>query len=66
LQLRFLDASNVGIALPIALQDASYGELKGGFTLTNGVVAFGAVVETRTGGQLYRDDRAALNFSMAF
>jgi subtilase-type serine protease len=66
LAVRFLDAESVGFNLPIALQDASYGELKGGFTLTNGVVAFGAVVETRMGQQLYRDDRAALNMAIAF
>ncbi len=66
LQVRFLNADSVPIGLPIALQDAGYGEIKGGFTLTNGPLAFGAVVETRIGGQLYRDDRAALNMTFAF
>lgn len=67
LQVRFLTADGIGLNLPIALQDASYGELKGGFRLTNGVLEFGAVVETRIGGgQLYRDDRAALNMAVRF
>lgn len=66
LQLRFLAANAIRLNLPIALQDASYGELKGGFKLTNGVVEFGAVVETRLGGQFTRDDRAALNMAVRF
>jgi subtilase-type serine protease len=67
LQVRFLTAEAISLNLPIALQDASYGELKGGFRLTNGVLEFGAVVETRIGGgQLYRDDRAALNMVVRF
>lgn len=66
LQVRFLTADAISLNLPIALQDASYGELKGGFKLTNGAVEFGAVVETRLGGQLYRDDRAAVNMAIRF
>ena len=66
LQLRFLAAEAIAINLPIALQDASYGEIKGGFKLTNGVVELGAVVESRIGGQLYRDDRAALSMAVRF
>jgi subtilase-type serine protease len=67
LQVRFLTADSIGLNLPIALQDASYGELKGGFRLTNGLLEFGAVVETRLGAsQLYRDDRAALNMAVRF
>ena len=66
LQVRFLAAEAIGINLPVALQDASYGELKGGFKLTNGVVEFGAAVESRIGGQLYRDDRAAVNMAIRF
>ncbi len=67
LQVRFLTAEAISLNLPIALQDASYGELKGGFRFTNGTLDFGAVVETRLGGgQLYRDDRAALNMAVRF
>lgn len=66
LQVRFREAEAIGINLPIALQDASYGELKGGFKLTNGTVELGATVESRIGGELYRDDRAALNMAVRF
>lgn len=64
--VRFLDAANLPFALPIGLQDSSYGEMKGGFSFTNGIVSFGAAVETRLGEQLYRDDRAVVNMSMRF
>ncbi|MEH6756492.1 MAG: autotransporter domain-containing protein [Parasphingorhabdus sp.] len=65
-RLRFLDADNLPFALPIGLQDASYGEMKGGFNFTNGALSFGAAVESRLGQQLYRDDRAMVNMAMRF
>ena len=64
--VRFLDAATVPFALPIGLQDASYGEMKGGFNVTNGRLGFGAAIETRMGSQLYRDDRAVVNMSLKF
>lgn len=64
--VRFLDAENLPFALPIGLQDSSYGEMKGGFSVTNGIFRFGAAVETRLGEQVYRDDRAVVNMSMRF
>ncbi|MEP2379066.1 autotransporter domain-containing protein, partial [Parasphingorhabdus sp.] len=64
--VRFLDAADLPFALPIGLQDSSYGEMKGGFSFTNGKLSFGAVVETRLGAQLYRDDRAVVNMSVLF
>ncbi len=64
--VRFLDAENLPFALPIGLQDASYGEMKGGFKLTNGPLSFGAAVESRLGQQVYRDDRAVVNMAVRF
>ncbi|MEO0441725.1 MAG: autotransporter domain-containing protein [Pseudomonadota bacterium] len=64
--VRFLDAENLPFALSIGLQDSSYGEIQGGFNVTNGVFRFGAAVETRLGQQVYRDDRAVVNMSMRF
>ncbi len=65
-QLRFADADNLSFALPIQLQNASYGEVKGGVKLVNGLFSVGAAVERHIGQQLYRDDRATLNMSMRF
>lgn len=65
-RVRFLDAENVSLLLPIGLQDASYGEIKGGFSFTNGALSFGAAVESRLGQQIYRDDRAMMNMSLRF
>ena len=65
-RVRFLDAENVSLLLPIGLQDASYGEIKGGFNFTNGALSFGAAVESRLGQQIYRDDRAMLNMALRF
>ncbi len=65
-QVRFLDAESLALALPIGLQDASYGEVKGGFSFTNGPLSFGAAVESRIGQQIYRDDRAVVNMAIRF
>jgi outer membrane autotransporter protein len=64
--VRFLDAENVALALPIGLQDSSYGEVKGGFQFTNGPLSFGGALESRIGQQIYRDDRAVMNMSLRF
>ncbi len=64
--VRFLDAENLPFALPIGLQDASYGEMKGGFNFTNGPLSFGAAIETRVGEQVFRDDRAVVNMAVRF
>ncbi len=65
-QVRFLDAESLALALPIGLQDASYGEVKGGFSFANGPLSFGAAVESRIGQQIYRDDRAVVNMAIRF
>jgi outer membrane autotransporter protein len=65
-RVRFLDAENVSLLLPIGLQDASYGEIKGGFSFTKGDLSFGAAVESRLGQQIYRDDRAMMNMALRF
>ncbi|MEP3224392.1 MAG: autotransporter domain-containing protein [Parasphingorhabdus sp.] len=65
-RLRFLEAENLPFALPIGLQDASYGELKGGFSFANGPLNIGAAVESRIGQQIYRDNRAVLNMAVRF
>lgn len=64
--VRFLDAENVALALPIGLQDSSYGEVKGGFQFTNGPLSIGGALESRIGQQIYRDDRAVVNMSVRF
>ncbi|HEY9093095.1 autotransporter domain-containing protein [Parasphingorhabdus sp.] len=64
--VRFLDAENLPFVLPIGLQDASYGEVKGGFNFSNGPLTIGAAVETRLGQQIYRDDRAVVNMAVRF
>ncbi len=64
--LRFLAAESLNFNLPIQLQSASYGELKGGLKLVNGPLSIGATVETHLGQQLYRDDRARVNMSIRF
>ena len=64
--VRFLDAENLQLALPIGLQDASYGEIKGGFSFTNGDLSIGAAVESRLGQQIFRDDRAMVNMALRF
>lgn len=65
-QVRFLDAENVSLLLPIGLQDASYGEINGGFSFAKGNLSFGAAVERRLGQQIYRDDRAMMNMALRF
>ncbi len=65
-RVRFLDADNVSLLLPIGLQDASYGEIKGGFSFAKGNLSFGAAVESRIGQQIYRDDRAMMNMALRF
>lgn len=65
-RVRFLDAENVSLLLPIGLQDASYGEIKGGFSFSKGDLSFGAAVESRLGQQIYRDDRAMMNMALRF
>ena len=65
-QVRFLDAENVSLLLPIGLQDSSYGEIKGGFSFRKGDLSFGAAVESRLGQQIYRDDRAMMNMALRF
>src|SRR5690606_33883929 len=64
--VRFLDAENLPIALPIRLHDASYGEVMSGVNFTNGTLSIGAAVETRLGQQVYRDDRAVVNMAVRF
>ncbi|GJL94500.1 MAG: hypothetical protein DHS20C05_09050 [Hyphococcus sp.] len=64
--LRFLDAQNVALALPVALQNTSYGELRGGLSLRKGPLAFDATVETYVGQKLLRDNRAFLNMTYKF
>lgn len=65
-RVRFLDAEDIPFQSPIGLQDASYGEIKGGFNFTNGALSFGAAVESRLGQQIYRDDRAMMNMALRF
>lgn len=66
IDLRFIEANGVGISVPVALHDGEYGELRGGVTLTDGRLSFGAAVEKQMGQDLYRDDRGVVSVSYAF
>ena len=66
IDLRFLEASQLGINVPIRLHDASYGEVRGGLKVTNGRFSLGAALETQMGQDLYRDDRGVVNVAFAF
>ena len=66
LDLRFLEAESLGVAVPVALHDASYGEVRGGVTVTNGRLSFGAAIEKQIGQDFYRDDRGVVSVSYAF
>ena len=66
LTVRFAAADHVDIALPLGLGEGSWGEMRGGLTLDNGTVSFGAGFETAIDRRSIRDDRAMVEVGMRF
>ena len=66
IDLRFLEASQLGINVPVQLHDSEYGEVRGGLKVTNGRLSVGAALETQIGQDIYRDDRGLINVAFAF
>ena len=66
MSVRFADVPDFAFALPYANGDTSWGEVRGGLTLTNGRFSFGGGVETSIGRQGVRDDRAVADFTFRF
>ncbi|MDT0575934.1 autotransporter domain-containing protein [Croceicoccus sp. F390] len=64
--VRFAAADYIPIALPLAGGDTSWGELKGGLSIGNNIVTFGAGVETAFGRDAMRYDRAMADISIRF
>ena len=66
MRVSFAQVPDFAFALPFADGDASWGEVRGGFTLDNGRFGFGAGVETAIGRSGYQDDRAVADFTYRF
>ncbi len=66
LTVRFAAADHVGIALPLAEGEGSWGEVRAGLTLDNGTVTFGAGFETAIERRAIRDDRAMVEVGLRF
>jgi len=66
LTVRFASARDVGIALPLLNGDRSWGEVKGGLHLTNGVWSIGAELESTVGRGDFEDNRAVGQISLRF
>ena len=66
LSVRFAVADSVSIALPLQEGEGAWGEVRGGFSLENGNVRFGAGFETAVDRRAIRDDRAMVEFAVEF
>ena len=66
MSVRFADVPDFAFTLPFANGDTSWGEVRGGLTLTNGRFSFGGGVETSVGREGLRDDRAVADFTFRF
>lgn len=64
--VRFAAAPDVAIALPLMGRDTSWGEVKGGFRLVNGPIAFGAGIERNIARSDLTDERAVVDFAFRF
>ncbi|WOK35884.1 autotransporter domain-containing protein [Sphingomonas sp. C3-2] len=64
--VRFAAAPDVAIALPLMSNDRSWAELKGGFRLVNGPLAFGAGVERSFARSDLTDNRAVMDVAFSF
>ncbi|MXO85134.1 autotransporter domain-containing protein [Altererythrobacter aurantiacus] len=64
--VRFAAASDVPILLPLANGDSNWAEVKGGVSVTRGLVRFGAGFETDIGRDAVRNDRAVADINIRF
>lgn len=64
--VRFANAADVAIALPLFDGDRSWTEVKGGMRLTNGAIEVGAGLEGSFGRQSFRDERAVADLTIRF
>jgi outer membrane autotransporter protein len=64
--VRFANAPDAAIALPLLDGDTSWTEVKGGMRLTNGSVEIGAGLEGSFGRQSFRDERAVADLTIRF
>lgn len=64
--VRFANASDVAIGLPLLDGDTSWTEVKGGLRLVNGGLEVGAGVEGSFGRQSFRDERAVADVTLRF
>ena len=66
LSVRFAVADSVSIALPFDEGEGAWGEVRGGLSIENGSVRFGAGFETAIDRRAIRDDRAMAEFALEF
>ena len=66
LHVRFAAAPDHAFILPFQDEDASWGEIRGGLRLGNGMLEFGAGVETDIARTGYRDNRAVADAVVRF
>ena len=66
LSVRFAVADSVSIALPFDEGEGAWGELRGGLSIENGSVRFGAGFETAIDRRAIRDDRAMAEIALEF
>ena len=66
MRVRFADAPEYSFLLPMAGSDGSYTEVKGGLSLINANVSFGAGLESTQSRNGYKDDRAVVDFAFHF
>ncbi|MFN3619535.1 MAG: autotransporter domain-containing protein [Sphingorhabdus sp.] len=66
MRVRFANAPDYSFVLPMAGSDGSYTEVKGGLSLSNSNVSFGAGLETTQNRSGFKDDRAVVDFAFRF
>lgn len=66
LNVRFAGAPDLAFVLPFANGDRNWSEVRGGLTLTNGRLSFGAGLETSVGRAGFEDNRAVADVSFRF
>lgn len=64
--VRFAAAPDQAFLLPLAGGSGGWAEIRGGLTLANGPLEFGAGVESSIGRADIRDDRAVADFTLRF
>ncbi len=66
MSVRFASIPDFAFMLPFANGDRSWAEVRGGLTMTNGIVSFGAGVETSIARSGFQDDRAVADLTIRF